>query len=132
MDISYQKDAFAALSERHKKAMFQNAKLKDEVALQGVGLNNLGSRLGKQNQQYDVCTKQLRALNKRVSRVEFGARFVVTLTATMRWSRFLLQSLRCTLAAFPGKHAPQLLSPRADVTSIVCPLLIVSVLSCGS
>lgn len=67
MDISYQKDAFAALSERHKKAMFQNAKLKDEVALQGVGLNNLGSRLGKQNQQYDVCMKQLRALNKRVS-----------------------------------------------------------------
>lgn len=68
MDISYQKDAFAALSERHKKAMFQNAKLKDEVALQGVGLNNLGSRLGKQNQQHDLCVKQLKALNKKVSR----------------------------------------------------------------
>jgi hypothetical protein len=66
MDISYQKDAFAALSERHKKAMFQNAKLKDEVALQGVGLNNLGSRLGKQNQQYELCLKQLSGLNKKV------------------------------------------------------------------
>lgn len=66
MDISYQKDAFAALSERHKKAMFQNAKLKDEVALQGVGLNNLGSRLAKQNQQFDICTKELKALNKKV------------------------------------------------------------------
>lgn len=67
MDISYQKDAFAALSDRHKKAMFQNAKLKDEVALQGVGLNNLGSRLAKQNQQHDVCVKELKSLHKRVS-----------------------------------------------------------------
>lgn len=66
MDISYQKDAFAALSEHHKKAMFQNAKLKDEVALQGVGLNNLGSRLAKQDQQHDACLKQLKSLNKRV------------------------------------------------------------------
>mmetsp|Transcript_11175 Transcript_11175/g.18305 ORF Transcript_11175/g.18305 Transcript_11175/m.18305 type:complete len:1128 (+) Transcript_11175:120-3503(+) len=63
MDISYQKEAFAALSDRHKKAMFQNAKLKDEVALQGVGLNNLGSRLAKQNQQYEVCLRQLHSLN---------------------------------------------------------------------
>jgi len=67
MDISYQKDAFAALSERHKKAMFQNAKLKDEVALQGVGLNNLGSRLAKQTQQHDVCNRELKTMNKRVS-----------------------------------------------------------------
>ena len=67
MDISYQKDAFSALSEHHKKAMFQNAKLKDEVALQGVGLNNLGSRLAKQNQQHDTCIRQLKSLNKRVS-----------------------------------------------------------------
>ena len=66
MDISYQKDAFAALSERHKKAMFQNAKLKDEVALQGVGLNNLGSRLAKQTQQHDVCNRELKTMNKRV------------------------------------------------------------------
>ena len=71
MDISYQKDAFAALSERHKKAMFQNAKLKDEVALQGVGLNNLGSRLGKQTQQYEICNSELKLLNKRVSRRRF-------------------------------------------------------------
>jgi uncharacterized coiled-coil protein SlyX len=73
MDISYQKDAFAALSDRHKKAMFQNAKLKDEVALQGVGLNNLGSRLAKQTQQHDVCTKELKMLNKRVSRSRLQA-----------------------------------------------------------
>lgn len=77
MDISYQKDAFAALSERHKKAMFQNAKLKDEVALQGVGLNNLGSRLGKQNQQHDLCMKELKSLNKKVrARIEVTNNFV--------------------------------------------------------
>jgi hypothetical protein len=38
MDISYQKEAFAALSEAHKLSMFQNAKLKDEVALQVLEL----------------------------------------------------------------------------------------------
>jgi hypothetical protein len=69
MDISYQKDAFAALSDRHKKAMFQNAKLKDEVALQGVGLNNLGSRLAKQTQQFDMCSSELKSLNKRVCNI---------------------------------------------------------------
>ena len=44
MDVLYQKDAFTNLTDQHKSSMFQNAKLKDEVALQGVGLNNLGRR----------------------------------------------------------------------------------------
>ena len=66
MDISYQKEAFSALSDAHKKAMFQNAKLKDEVALQGVGLNNLGSRLGKQVKAYEVCKDELQQLNTKV------------------------------------------------------------------
>ncbi|KAJ1422452.1 hypothetical protein B484DRAFT_399075 [Ochromonadaceae sp. CCMP2298] len=63
MDISYQKEAFAALSEVHKKSMFQNAKLKDEVALQGVGLNNLGTRLAKQNQKYTLTRSELHSLH---------------------------------------------------------------------
>jgi hypothetical protein len=42
MDVVYQKDAFSGLTDKHKTSMFQNAKLKDEVTLQGVGLNNLG------------------------------------------------------------------------------------------
>jgi hypothetical protein len=42
MDVVYQKDAFSGLTDQHKTSMFQNAKLKDEVTLQGVGLNNLG------------------------------------------------------------------------------------------
>eukprot|EP01034_Spumella_vulgaris_P046859 gene46859-58437_t len=41
MNVSYQKDAFGALLDSQKKAMFENAKLKDEVALQGVGIVNL-------------------------------------------------------------------------------------------
>ena len=85
MDISYQKDAFAALSERHKKAMFQNAKLKDEVALQGVGLNNLGSRLAKQTQQHDVCNRELKTMNKRVRNLFVSAIFfLLTRCLTLR------------------------------------------------
>ena len=45
MDVVYQKDAFSGLTDKHKTSMFQNAKLKDEVTLQGVGLNNLGSMI---------------------------------------------------------------------------------------
>lgn len=66
MDLSYQKEAFAALLESQKKAMFENAKLKDEVALQGVGIANLGARLTKQRIEYDACLEELKALYRKV------------------------------------------------------------------
>eukprot|EP01031_Cornospumella_fuschlensis_P028185 gene28185-34033_t len=63
LDISFQKEAFDSLHERQKQAMFENAKLKDEVALQGVGIANLSARLARQKIQYDKCMKQLNYLN---------------------------------------------------------------------
>jgi hypothetical protein len=63
LDISFQKEAFNVLHEKQKQAMFENAKLKDEVALQGVGIANLGARLAKQKIQHDKCLCHLRFLN---------------------------------------------------------------------
>jgi hypothetical protein len=65
MDVSYQQNAFGSLTEKQKKSMFQNAKLKDEVALQGVGIANLSARLIRQKQSYDSCKKSLRSLNRK-------------------------------------------------------------------
>jgi uncharacterized coiled-coil protein SlyX len=48
------------LQDRQKQAMLENAKLKDEVALQGVGISNLTARLIKQQIAYDKCEKVLR------------------------------------------------------------------------
>ncbi|RYG93637.1 hypothetical protein EON65_58620, partial [archaeon] len=66
LDISFQKEAFDSLHERQKQAMFENAKLKDEVALQGVGIANLSARLARQKIQHDKCMKQLNYLNAKV------------------------------------------------------------------
>lgn len=65
MDVSYQQNAFGSLTEKQKKSMFENAKLKDEVALQGVGIANLSARLIRQKQSYDACKKSLKFLNKK-------------------------------------------------------------------
>lgn len=66
LDISFQREAFNALHERQKQAMFENAKLKDEVALQGVGIANLSARLAKQKILQNKCFKQLQYLNSKV------------------------------------------------------------------
>ena len=65
IDIFYQKEAFESLPVEKKKAMFENAKLKDEVALQGIGMANLGSRLTKQNYNYESCQEEWKLLSKR-------------------------------------------------------------------
>lgn len=65
VDIFYQKEAFESLPVEKKKAMFENAKLKDEVALQGIGMANLGSRLTKQNYNYETCQEEWKVLSKR-------------------------------------------------------------------
>jgi hypothetical protein len=45
MDQSFQKEAFCALNDNQKKELLNNARLKDELALQGIGLSNLLVRL---------------------------------------------------------------------------------------
>lgn len=67
LDINFQREAFQALHERQKQAMFENAKLKDEVALQGVGIANLSARLAKQKILQNKCQKHLQFLNAKVS-----------------------------------------------------------------
>jgi 16S rRNA A1518/A1519 N6-dimethyltransferase RsmA/KsgA/DIM1 with predicted DNA glycosylase/AP lyase activity len=47
--------------------MLENAKLKDEVALQGVGIGNLTSRLIKQQVAYEKIKKILTKLELKVS-----------------------------------------------------------------
>lgn len=47
--------------------MLENAKLKDEVTLQGVGIANLTARLMRQKMQQDKIRKQLQKLNVKVS-----------------------------------------------------------------
>ncbi len=65
--MAFQEEAFNALHLRQKKAMLENAKLKDEVTLQGVGIANLTSRLMRQKMQQDKIKKQLQKLNVKVS-----------------------------------------------------------------
>lgn len=65
VDIHYQREAFNGLPEDKKKAMFENAKLKDEVSLQGIGMANLGSRLTRQTYHFENCQKEWKALNKK-------------------------------------------------------------------
>lgn len=66
MELSFQEEAFSALQDKQKKAMLENAKLKDEVALQGVGIANLTARLIKQQLAYDKCKKVLTKYEKKV------------------------------------------------------------------
>ena len=66
MELSFQEKAFCVLQDKQKQAMLENAKLKDEVALQGVGIANLTARLIKQQLAYDKCEK---VLNKHEQKV---------------------------------------------------------------
>jgi len=51
--------------------MLENAKLKDEVTLQGVGIANLTSRLIRQKTQQDKIRKQLQKLHVKVCLVYY-------------------------------------------------------------
>jgi len=48
MDKGFQSDAYNSLSDRQKKDLLMNSKLKDELALQNIGLINLTLRLSRQ------------------------------------------------------------------------------------
>lgn len=49
--------------------MFENAKLKDEVAMQGVGITNLTGRLAKQRKACDKCRSYLRKYRQKAERL---------------------------------------------------------------
>lgn len=64
MDHKYQQRAFQGLSGHFKTDIFENAKLKDEVTLQSIGIANLSLRLQKQNFDADKFREEIKALNR--------------------------------------------------------------------
>jgi hypothetical protein len=66
MDKNYQSDAFEALNDVQKKDLLANAKLKDEIGLQSIGLANMGVRLIKER----MGTDQSKAILKEVELLE--------------------------------------------------------------
>jgi len=64
MDQKYQQRAFSSLSGHFKTDIFENAKLKDEVTLQSIGIANLSLRLQKQKFDTDKFRKEMKGLNR--------------------------------------------------------------------
>jgi len=52
MDKGFQKDAYKSLTDRQKTDLLMNSKLKDELALQSIGLTNLSLRLSRQKASF--------------------------------------------------------------------------------
>lgn len=67
MDLKYQQHAFSSLNDADKSDIFENAKLKDEVTLQSIGIANLSLRLGKQKHGTEVCHKERSKLAHKAS-----------------------------------------------------------------
>jgi hypothetical protein len=67
MDLKYQQHAFSSLNETDKRDIFENAKLKDEVTLQSIGIANLSLRLGKQKHGTSGCNTEISKLNKKAA-----------------------------------------------------------------
>lgn len=67
MDLKYQQYAFSSLNDTDKRDIFENAKLKDEVTLQSIGIANLSLRLGKQKHGTEVCNKERNKLAHQAS-----------------------------------------------------------------
>jgi hypothetical protein len=65
MDLSCQLGAFASLDEKKKKEMLTNAKLKDELALQSIGISNLSARLHRQTVQYEKTRQHIVVMEKK-------------------------------------------------------------------
>ncbi len=64
MDARYQNEAFRNLDERFKQDIFENAKLKDEVTLQSIGIANLSLRLDKQKHATRNNLSEINVLNR--------------------------------------------------------------------
>lgn len=67
MDLHFQRQAFEAMDDEKKKAMLANSKLKDELALQSVGISNLGVRCGRDRQQFKEIKKKMKSIGAQVN-----------------------------------------------------------------
>ena len=73
MDAFYQRKAFYALDHRRKKYLLANAKLKDEVELQQVGISNLTVRLGREKTAYLKSKELLAQVEERANRLRIDS-----------------------------------------------------------
>jgi hypothetical protein len=62
MDQKYQNEAFNGLNDAQKKELLSNAKLKDEVGLQSIGLANMNVRLVREKMGYVASKSAMRTL----------------------------------------------------------------------
>jgi hypothetical protein len=67
MDLHFQRQAFAAMDDPKKKAMLANSKLKDELALQSVGISNLGVRCGRDKHHFKEIKHKMKAIGQQVN-----------------------------------------------------------------
>mmetsp|Transcript_17121 Transcript_17121/g.28604 ORF Transcript_17121/g.28604 Transcript_17121/m.28604 type:complete len:602 (-) Transcript_17121:120-1925(-) len=67
MDLHFQRQAFEAMDDEKKKAMLANSKLKDELALQSVGISNLGVRCGRDRQQFKEIKEKMKSIGAQVN-----------------------------------------------------------------
>lgn len=66
MDLHFQRQAFTAMDDEKKKAMLANSKLKDELALQSVGISNLGVRCGRDRQHFKDIKGKMKSIGQQV------------------------------------------------------------------
>jgi hypothetical protein len=67
MDLVFQRQAFTAMDDQKKKALLANSKLKDELALQSVGISNLTVRCGRDKQSQKTIKQDMRRVGMKVS-----------------------------------------------------------------
>jgi hypothetical protein len=66
MDLAFQQHAFTAMEDEKKKAMLANSKLKDEIALQSVGISNLTVRCGRDKQNCKAVNSEKKRVEEKV------------------------------------------------------------------
>ena len=67
MDAKYRQIAFDKLTDKKKKALLENAKLKDEIVLQKIGLANLSDRILAEKSQLEDVTHSKKSLGEQTS-----------------------------------------------------------------
>lgn len=66
MDLIFQRQAFSSMDDTKKKALLANSKLKDELALQSVGISNLTVRCQRDKQSQKVLLGEMKLLSQKV------------------------------------------------------------------
>ena len=67
MDLVFQRQAFSSMDDTKKKALLANSKLKDELALQSVGISNLTVRCGRDKQNQKLIREEMKKMEQKVS-----------------------------------------------------------------